>query len=104
MSCGQRPSSCWELWEGLREIVEAAGLPAPPRSPVMKWRAYQRFTTGLQFTDIARMLWVPSEDPRDWRRKSRGPILYTFWRLKQDLWAEKQRREDEAVAAGGGGE
>lgn len=100
----QRQGSCWELWEGLREVLEAAGLPAPARSREMRWRAYQRFSTGLSFTDVARMLWSPSEDPSTWRRRSRGPVLGLWWRCKQDLWAEKQRRDDEATGLGEGGE
>jgi hypothetical protein len=100
----QRDGSCWELWEGLREIIEAAGLQAPPRSREMRFRAYQRFSTGLTFREIAGWMWSPSDDPSTWRGRSRGPVLGLWWRTKQDLWAEKARREDEALAAVGGGE
>jgi hypothetical protein len=95
MSQRQRPWSIWEIWDGLREIVAAAGLPVPPRTSEMDWMAYDRFNTGLTFADVVRMLWVPSSDPADWRRKSRGPILYTFSKLKKDMWRERERREDE---------
>lgn len=104
MSKRQRPWSIWELVEGLREILEHAGMPAPPRTPTMKWMAYDRFNTGLTYRDVAAMLWSPSDDPLTWRRRSRGPVLGLWWRTKQDLWREKERREDEVLAAGGGGE
>jgi hypothetical protein len=95
----QRFMSRYEILEGLRLILEAAGIPAPPRTPAMVRKAYERFKTGLSYPEVKAMLWSPSPDPRDWRQKSRGPVLGLWWRLKQDMWREKERREDEEVMA-----
>jgi hypothetical protein len=99
MSRWQRPWGIWQIFEGLREVLEAAGIPAPPRTREMELMAYARFTTGLTFTDVARMLWSPDPDPATWRRRSRGPILRLFAALKSDMYREVQRREDEAAVA-----
>lgn len=98
MSYGQRPGSVWELWAGLRRILAAAGIPAPPRTSEMEWRAYQRFKTGLTFAEIARSMYSTSDDPKDWPRRTRGTILGSWWATKQRMWRELQRREDEATA------
>lgn len=48
---------------------------------------YDQFRTGLTFAEVRRMLWSPSENPRDWRYKSRGVVLGTWHELKQQLYA-----------------
>jgi hypothetical protein len=48
---------------------------------------YDEFRTGLTFAEVRRMLWSASDDPRDWRYKSRGVVLGTWHELKQQLYA-----------------
>lgn len=51
---------------------------------------YEQFRTGLTFREVRRMLWVHSDDPRDWKYKRRRTVL-GFWRqLKLQLWAQYQ--------------
>ena len=46
------------------------------------------FRTGLSFREVRQMLWVNSDDPRDWRYKRRGTVLGLWHELKQQMWAQ----------------
>lgn len=49
-------------------------------------RAYNAFKTGYTFTDIRRMLWSYSDDPKDRPNITRHAVL-GFWRqLKLEMW------------------
>jgi hypothetical protein len=56
---------------------------------------YDRFRTGLTFGEVSQMLWTPSDDPRDWKRRSRGSVLGLWHSMKLALY-------EEAVARGYG--
>jgi hypothetical protein len=62
-------------------------------SPAEK-KQYDRFRTGLTYQDVWQMLWSPDPDPKNWRRKSKGVVLSLWRQLKEDMWAERCRRED----------
>jgi len=48
--------------------------------------SYKRFSTGLDYQAVYDMMCVPSDDPKDWRCKSRHGVL-GFWReIKQGDW------------------
>lgn len=49
---------------------------------------YSDFRTGLTFGQVRQMLWVGSEDPKDWRYKRRGTVLGFWHQLKQQLYAQ----------------
>lgn len=49
-------------------------------------RGYDKFRTGLSYCDVWEMLRDDSDDPRDWRRKSRGVILGMWHELKLQLF------------------
>jgi hypothetical protein len=51
---------------------------------------YDRFRTGLDFASVQRMLRVPSDDPLQWRRKSRGVVLGLWHEIKLALWSQAQ--------------
>ncbi len=51
---------------------------------------YHQFRTGLTYREVYHMLWSPSDDPKDWRYKSRGVILGFWHQLKMQLWARYQ--------------
>jgi hypothetical protein len=34
------------------------------------------------------MLWVHSDDPRDWKYKRRHTVLGHWWQIKQQLYAQ----------------
>lgn len=87
----------WAVFETLRRGLEAAGIPAPPRTEEHRYHNYKEFRTGLHLRDVVAMMWSPDPDRRTWRRKSLGPILYEFWCIKQQAWKERERRDDEAA-------
>lgn len=68
---------------------------------------YASFRTGLSYRDVYQMLWVHSDDSRDWKYKRRGTVLGLWRSIKLGLWdrylaeldGEQQRR-----AVGGGAE
>lgn len=47
---------------------------------------YDKFRTGLTFADVQKMLWVASEDPKDWKHKSRGVVLWHWHMLKMQMY------------------
>jgi hypothetical protein len=49
---------------------------------------YDAFRTGLRFATVQGMLRVESEDPRDWRHKSRGCVLGLWHSLKMALYGQ----------------
>lgn len=51
---------------------------------------YDSFRTGLTFREVRQMLWVHSDDPRDWRYKRRRTVLGFWHQLKLQLWAQYQ--------------
>lgn len=59
---------------------------------------YKAFRTGLTYRDVYQMPWSSSGDSKDWRYKRRHTVLGLWRSIKLSLWAEKERREDEAVA------
>lgn len=51
---------------------------------------YDSFRTGLNFSTVQDMMYTGSEDPTDWRCRSRHAVL-GYWReLKLQLWAHHQ--------------
>lgn len=56
---------------------------------------YEQFRTGLTYRDVYRMLWSSSDDPKTWRYKRRRTVLGMWRQIKQEMWREYQRREDE---------
>lgn len=70
-------------------------------------KAYNSFRTGYTFFDIYQMLWVNSDDPKDWPKASasakdgikkkrtagRRHSVLGFWRqLKLEMW-ENMKKE-----------
>jgi hypothetical protein len=49
---------------------------------------YDQFRTGLDFATAQKMLWVESDDPADWKRKSRGCVLGLMHSLKMTMYRE----------------
>jgi hypothetical protein len=49
---------------------------------------YDDFRSGVDFATAQRMLWSTSDDPRDWRQKSRGCVLGLMHELKLALYHE----------------
>lgn len=43
---------------------------------------YDDFRTGLTFAEVRQMLWVHSDDPRDWRYKRRRTVLGLWHSIK----------------------
>lgn len=64
---------------------------------------YEDFRTGLTFGTVRQMLWVGSDDPKDWRYKRRGTVLGFWHQIKLQLYAEYEDRWEatEAAAAPG---
>lgn len=60
--------------------------------------SYDKFRTGLSYSDVRSMLWSQNDDPGTWRYKRRHTVLGLWHSLKKDMWAEVERREDEAEA------
>lgn len=50
--------------------------------------AYDDFRTGLTFREVRQMLWVHSDDPRDWKYKRRRTVLGMWRQLKLQLYAQ----------------
>lgn len=50
--------------------------------------AYQRFRTGLTYSEVRDMLWVNSEDPDDWKYKRRNTVLGKWHEIKLEMWVE----------------
>lgn len=49
---------------------------------------YQDFRTGLDFRTVREMMWVASDDTRDWKYKRRNGVL-GYWRMiKLAMWNE----------------
>lgn len=48
--------------------------------------SYTELKTGLTFAQVRSMMWVPSEDPRDWRYKRRNSVLGYWHQLKLEIW------------------
>ena len=53
---------------------------------------FDRFRTGLTFSDVQKMLYVESDDPKHWRCKRRGTVLGLWHDLKLALYEEATRR------------
>lgn len=49
---------------------------------------FKAFRCGLTYADAAAMLWVDSDNPDDWRRKSRWVVLRLLASLKRDIYRE----------------
>ncbi len=60
---------------------------------------YDEFRTGLTFREVRRMLWVHSDDPRDWKYKRRHTVLGLWHSIKRGLW---ERYLDGEEDLGGG--
>ena len=59
---------------------------------------YDAVKTGLTFSEVKAMLWSASDDPADWRRKSRGCVLGLWHRIKMDLYQQMcEIRESETA-------
>lgn len=52
--------------------------------------SYEDFRTGLTFSDVQQMMYTGSEDPEDWRCRSRHAVLGYWHELKLQLWASHQ--------------
>ena len=53
---------------------------------------YDTFRTGLRFATVQAMLRVESEDPADWRQKSRGCVLGLWHSIKLALYGQMCER------------
>jgi hypothetical protein len=63
---------------------------------------YDKFRSGLTYRDVWEMMRDESEDPRDWKRKSRGVVLWHWHELKMQLYfqmMEVERNNNGAMAA-----
>lgn len=49
---------------------------------------YASCRTGLTFAEVRRMMRVSSDDPKDWRSKSRRAVLGFWHELKLQLWEQ----------------
>ena len=49
---------------------------------------YDTFRTGLRFASVQAMLRVESDDPKDWRQKSRGCVLGLWHSIKLALYGQ----------------
>jgi hypothetical protein len=49
---------------------------------------YDKFRSGLTYQDVFNLLRDESEDPKDWRRKSRGVVLWHWHELKMQLYEQ----------------
>lgn len=49
---------------------------------------YDRFRTGLSFSQVRQLLVTESEDPKDWRHKSRGVVLGLWHSIKLDMYEQ----------------
>ncbi len=58
---------------------------------------YRQFKTGLTYRDVYQMLWVHSEDSREWRYKRRATVLGFWHELKLQLW-ERVQDEKETIS------
>lgn len=47
---------------------------------------YRDFRTGFTYAEVYQMLWVASDDARDWRYKRRGTVLGKWRQLKLQMW------------------
>jgi len=47
---------------------------------------YRNFRTGLGFADVREMLWVDSDDPKEWRYKRRHTVLGLWHAIKIEMW------------------
>lgn len=47
---------------------------------------YADLRTGLTYQDVHAMLWVSSEDSKDWVYRRRGTVLGKWHQIKQELW------------------
>jgi hypothetical protein len=65
-------------------------MPAKKVEPI----EYDAFRTGLTFRIVRQMLWVGSDDPRDWKYKRRHTVLGLWHQLKQQLYGEYLDRCD----------
>lgn len=48
--------------------------------------AFDKFKTGLSYQDAFNMLWVDSDNPDDWKRKSTGMVLRLLHKLKVEMF------------------
>ena len=66
------------------------GLQMDVDEPCVCGLIYEDFRTELTFTTVQQMMYTGSEDPGDWRCRSRHAVL-GYWReLKLQLWATHQ--------------
>lgn len=54
-------------------------------------KGYDKFRTGLTYKDVFDMLYSPSDDPADWKHRSRGQILWLWHKIKMDMWERLQK-------------
>jgi hypothetical protein len=47
---------------------------------------FDKFKTGMSYQDFAAMLWVDSDNPDDWKRKSNGVVLALAHKLKVEMY------------------
>jgi len=50
---------------------------------------YADFRTGLTFADVRRSMFVASDDPADWRYKTRRMVLGHWHEIKLLQWRER---------------
>lgn len=65
---------------GREAEAEAGGLRQVP--------SYEEFRTGLTFRQVRAMLWVQSNDPKDWKYKRRNTVLGLWRQIKREMYAE----------------
>jgi hypothetical protein len=49
---------------------------------------YNEFRTGLTFTEVRRMLWLNSEDNRNWKHVTRHTVLGKWHQIKLEMYHE----------------
>lgn len=49
---------------------------------------YSQLRTGFTYEEVYQMLWVSSEDPRDWKYKRRHTVLGKWHQIKLEMWDE----------------
>jgi hypothetical protein len=59
-----------------------------PRKCAECGQRYEDFRSGLSFADAKAEMWSGSDDPSDWRSKSRKAVLGYMHERKRALWDE----------------
>lgn len=47
---------------------------------------YRDLRTDLTFAEVRQMLWVNSDDPKQWKHKRRNTVLGLWHQIKMGMW------------------